>query len=85
MIELQDLSWATCFLTDYVYESLNALGVLLTLIFSIDRMYAVLRPIKIKMFITYRYPRSLAAITYIGVLLIKSLELFLNQPKYNSK
>ncbi|CAF1055924.1 unnamed protein product [Brachionus calyciflorus] len=79
---LYDLSKITCYFTDYVVSSIDAFCVFLTLILSIDRLYAIKRPIKSKMFFTYRFPKRIAASGYLLILLIKSPDLFLSQRQY---
>lgn len=79
---LYDLSKLTCYFTDYVVSSIDAFCVFLTLVLSIDRLYAIKRPIKSKMFLTYRFPKRIALLGYLTLLIIKSPELFLSQRKY---
>lgn len=81
---LYDHSWITCYFTDYIVNSLDAFCVFLTLILSVDRLYAIIRPIQNKMFFTYRYPKRIAVFGYLALLAIKSPELFLSQRKYVS-
>lgn len=79
---LYDLSWMTCYFTDYVVNSLDAFCVFLTLVLSVDRLYAIMKPIQSKTFFTYRYPKQIAVFGYLALLAIKSPELFLSQRKY---
>lgn len=79
---LYDLSKITCYFTDYVVSSIDAFCVYLTLVLSIDRLYAIKKPIKSKMFLTYRFPRRIAILGYLTILLIKSPDLFLSQREY---
>lgn len=81
---LYDYSWFTCYFTDYIVNSLDAFCVFLTLILSVDRLYAIIRPIQNKMFFTYRYPKRIAVFGYLALLAIKLPELFLSQRKYMS-
>lgn len=79
---LYDLSWLTCYFTDYVVNTLDAFCVFLTLILSVDRLYAITMPIKSKIFFTYRYPKRIAVFGYLALLIIKSPEVFLSQREY---
>ena len=76
---IYDLCKLTCFLTDYVVNSIDSFCVFVTLILSIDRLYAIKNPIKARFFITYKFPKQITAITYIALLIVKSPELFLSQ------
>lgn len=60
---LYDISWFTCLFTDYIYKSFDATGVLLTLIVSLDRIYAITRPINFRNSLTLRYPKLLVILT----------------------
>ena len=79
---LYDFSRLTCYLTDYIVSSFDALSVYLTLILSIDRLYAITKPIKIKTFFTNLYPKRVALFGYLLLLTIKAPDLFLNQRLY---
>jgi hypothetical protein len=76
---IYDLSKLTCYLTDYVVNSIDSFCVFLTLILSIDRLYAITNPIKARFFLTYKFPKQITAITYLALLIVKSPELFLSQ------
>ena len=60
---LYDIHWSFCYLLDYVYKSFDSVGVILTLIVSIDRTYAVRNPMDLRSFFTYRFPKSIAIVT----------------------
>lgn len=79
-----DLNVATCLLTDFIINSIDAYCVFLTLTVSIDRLYAIINPIKIKSFITSRNPKLVAFIGYIIILILKSPEIILTQREYMS-
>ncbi|RNA02464.1 hypothetical protein BpHYR1_040163, partial [Brachionus plicatilis] len=59
-----------------------AFCVFLTLVLSIDRLYAIKKPIKSKVFFTYRFPKRIALSGYLFILFIKSPEIFLSQRHY---
>lgn len=79
---IYDLSKITCYLTDYVVHSIDSFCVFLTLILSIDRLYAIMHPIKSRFFLTYRYPKKITVVTYVILLCIKSPEIFLSQREF---
>lgn len=83
--DLRDLSWTACKFNDYIFESLNAFGVLITLILSIDRLYAIARPMQIRMFATYLYPKLISLILYFVILAVQSPVLFFTHPVYNKQ
>lgn len=83
-IRFQDLSWATCNLVDLTFEILNAFNLLLVLVLSIDRLYAIVNPLKLKMFFTYKYTKRIIPLVFLLVLLFVSPQLFI-QPKYDSE
>lgn len=79
---LYDFSYLTCHLTDYSVGIIDSYCILLTLILSVDRLYAITSPLKFRNSITYRFPKMLI-FTCIGlVALLKSPEIFLSQLSY---
>lgn len=76
---LYDLSMFTCYTTDFFVGTIDAFCVLLTLLVSIDRLYAILYPIKVRQFFTNRYPKRVAFIALIIVTLLKLTEVILHQ------
>jgi len=60
---LYEVSSFTCYFTDYIYKSFDATGVILTLIVSLDRTYAITRPIQFRNFFTLRFPKTIIIIT----------------------
>ena len=56
---LYDLAWSTCYLTDFAYKSFDSIGVILTLIVSFDRVYAIRNPLALRNFFTYRFPKRI--------------------------
>lgn len=79
---LYDLSKYTCYFTDYIFRSIDTFCVFLTLVLSIDRLYAITNPIKSKSFFTYRYPKQIALVGYLMLTIVKSPDLFLSQRTY---
>lgn len=80
-----DLNWLTCHLIDYVIATLDAFCVFLTLILTIDRLYAIVKPLKIKQFVTHMYPRRLSLACLLVFMLLLLPEIFLSQRKYITK
>lgn len=79
---LYDLSRLTCYFTDYIVGSIDAFCYLQLLTLSVDRIYAITRPLKLRNFLTYRSPRILILGTMVLVLVFKSPEIFLSQRNY---
>lgn len=75
----QLLEQVACYSADYIFHSLEALTAFLTLILSVDRLYAILRPMRIKSFFTYLYPKRIVLLVYVIILAILAPQLFLNQ------
>ena len=81
---LYDMSRLTCFFTDFVLGSVDAFSVYITLILSVDRLYAIVKPIQIRTFVTHQYPKRLVAIVYTLLLVAKLPELMLNQRTFST-
>ena len=81
-LHLYDLSELTCVLYEYMLNTTDAFSVFLTLTLSIDRLYAITNPIKVRMFVTYRFPKHIIVIIYLALHLIKSPEIFLGGKKF---
>ena len=79
---LFDFSEITCYFTDYIVGSIDAFCVFITLVVSVDRLYAIIRPIRIRDFATYRYPRLIVLFNIAAILALKSPEVFLSQREY---
>lgn len=79
---IYDLSKITCYLTDYVVHSIDSFCVFLTLILSVDRLYAIMNPIKARFFVTYRFPKLITMISFIILLSVKAPEIFLSQREF---
>jgi hypothetical protein len=78
-----DLSRVTCYLTDYIVCAVDTFCVFLTLVLSLDRLYAIVRPIKVRQFFTNLYPRQISAVCLAVLLVIYSPEIFLSQRRYS--
>lgn len=70
------LPWIVCFGVDYIFQSLNVYSVFLTLIMSVDRLYAIVKPMKIKMFFLSRHPKQTVIFVYLSILVILVSECF---------
>jgi hypothetical protein len=81
---LFDLNIVTCFMTDYIVNLIDSCCVILTLILSIDRLYAILSPFNSRNFYIYRYPKKTAFITFVFLTIIKLPELFLSQREFRT-
>ncbi len=79
---LYDLSPLTCYLTDYIIGSIDSISVLTTMILSIDRVYAITRPLKFKEFPTYRFPKLLVLLNVLFCLGLKASEILLHQREF---
>jgi hypothetical protein len=79
---LYDLSAITCYATDFVVNSVDEYSVLLTLLLSIDRLYAIRRPINIKLFVTYRYQKQVTAVGFAIITLVSLPYFLLSQRTY---
>jgi hypothetical protein len=79
---LYDLSSLTCYCTDFVVNSVDEYSVLLTLLLSIDRLYAIRRPINIKLFVTYRYQKQVTAFGFALITLVSLPYFLLSQRSY---
>ncbi len=56
---LYDLNSFTCYLTDYIIGSIDSFCILITMVLSIDRVYAITKPLNFKEFPTYRFVQPL--------------------------
>jgi predicted transposase len=81
-ITLYDFSLISCYMTDYVVSTIDTFGVYLTLVMSVDRFYAITRPIKSKNFFTSRFAKRIILSGYFALLLIKLPDLLFNQREY---
>jgi len=79
---IYDVSQLTCYLTDYVVHSIDSFCVFLTLILSVDRLYAIMNPIKARFFVTYRFPKLITTSCFIVLLSVKAPEIFLSQREF---
>lgn len=79
---LYDLTSWTCYLTDYFVGIIDSFCILMTLVLSVDRLYAITSPLKFRNSITYRFPKMLIFACLILVALVKSPEIFLSQRTY---
>lgn len=84
MLDLDHLSWITCHFTEFIVNSLDTFCVFLTLLLSVDRLYAIMNPIKSKIFFTNRHPKLIALIGYLVLLVIRSPEFYLNHREYKT-
>lgn len=82
---LQDLTSFFCYYTDYLFESLNSLGVFLMLVSSVDRLYAVVNPMLSRMFITNKYPTTITLVIFFLLLLVKYPQIKLNPKEYQDE
>ena len=76
---LYDLSSLTCYGTDYIHYTLDACSVYLTLILSIDRLYAIIRPMRVKNFFIYQYPRRVVLIGFLVIFVFHLPHIIYNQ------
>lgn len=83
--DITHLSWITCHLNVFVLDILSSYCIFLTLILSTDRLYAILKPLKIKLFFTHLYPKQTAAICFFALLAIKAPVFFVEQVEYKAK
>jgi hypothetical protein len=84
-----DMSSITCLFTDYLVGAIDGYCVLLTLVLSVDRLYAIAKPMRSRHFLTSRYPKRVAFFCFILVLIINIPEIVLTQrafypPKQNA-
>ena len=79
---LYDLSKFTCYFTDFIVNNVDEYSVYLTLLLSVDRLYAIRRPINIKFFVTYRYQKQLALAGMSVITLASVPYFFLSQREY---
>jgi hypothetical protein len=79
-----DLHKISCFFHDYILNLLDALSVYLAVILSIDRLYTIKKPIKIKNFLTYKYPVGVIFIGFIIIALASIPIVILNPRAYVS-
>lgn len=68
--ELNVSSLIFLILCHYLQLSLDAFCVFLTVVFSIDRLYAVIKPVHIESFFVHRHPKRIALVGYLVVLTI---------------
>jgi hypothetical protein len=80
---LYDWNMITCYGLDYLVGTTDTYSVYLMLVLSIDRLYAIIRPIESKQFYTNRFCKRIALIGFFAILILKSPDLFLNQRVYN--
>lgn len=66
------LPGVACFTVDLLFHSLNVYGVFLTLIMSIDRLCAIVKPMRKR--ITSEHPKLTALCVYMAILLILVIE-----------
>lgn len=74
LVELNDFAFISIV---FILHFLDSFAVSLTLLLSIDRLYAIFKPMKIKNFITFQYQKSLILAVFIFYLLIKIPEIML--------
>ncbi len=79
---LYDLSKFTCYFTDFIVNSVDEYSVFLTLLLSIDRLNAIINPIRNKFFITNRYQKQLTIIGIVLITLANSPYFYLSQRTY---
>jgi hypothetical protein len=79
-----DLHKLSCFFHDYILNLLDALSVYLAVILSIDRLYTIEIPIKIKKFLIFKYPVGVIFIGFIIIALASIPILILNPRAYVS-
>ena len=69
-------------LVDCLYRITDIYIILLTLMLSIDRLYAIKKPMKIKCFITHLHPKFLMATSLISLISMKLLGIFFCNQEY---
>jgi hypothetical protein len=83
---LYDMSRLTCYMMDYtIVNTTDTFTVYLMLVLSVDRLYAIMRPLESKHSMTNRFFKRITLIGYFFILLIKSPDLLLNQRVYNAR
>lgn len=82
---IYDLSRFTCYLTDYIMQTLDSFCVILTLIVSLDRFYAIINPVKLRLTFINRHPKNVAALCFLVLLVVHAPEIFLLQREYKTK
>lgn len=80
---IYDMSYLTCFYVDFIVESLDIFTVLMALMISIERLIAVAMPLKLREFVTHRYPKQIIATCALVIFAIKSPELFISFREYS--
>lgn len=81
-LDLSQLSWVLCQFTEFVLNIIDSYCIFLTLTLSFDRLYAILKPLKIKLLFTYLHPKRTATIGFFTLLVVKLPELFFSQVEY---
>lgn len=80
---IYDMSYLTCFYIDFIVESLDVFTVLMTFMMSIERLIAVALPLKLREFVTHRFPKQTIATCALVIFAIKSPELFISFREYS--
>ena len=79
---LFDLNKVACYFTDYFVHAIDSFCVIITLIVSLDRFYAIIKPIRLRSLFTNRYPKQISAACFLALLLVHLPEVFLNEREY---
>ena len=79
---IYELSKITCYYTEYIFVTSNVFSVLLSLILSIDRLYAIERPLHNNMSFTNRFPVHISISLFAILLLILHPKFFFKSYKY---
>ena len=77
-----DLSKVTCYYAEYIFVTSNIFSVLLTLILSIDRLYAIQKPLHSTMSLTNRYPVQISISLFAILLIVLHPKFFLKSYNY---
>lgn len=77
LLNRMSFSWLTVLiLSHYLQLSLDSFCVFLTVVFSIDRLYAVIKPVHIESFFIHRHPKRIALVGYLVVLTILIIKFY---------
>lgn len=82
-LNLKNLSWTPCYFTEFLYHYIDTFSIILTLILSVDRFYAVIKPFDIKFFLTYRQPKKIVILIALTILILLSPRLILNEDRFS--
>ena len=83
-IKLHHLNEFTKIAFNFTIHTLDSYGVILTLLFTIDRFYAFKNPLQIKDFITNLHAKALIGLSYVVLLLLKIPSFVFCEKKSNS-